>query len=58
MISTRLWEFKLEHNKEQDTITINWKSNWQNQGCKILQQTRCYNSKTLEGVKEKESYIS
>jgi len=33
MIGTRLWKFKQVFNKEQDTITFNWRSNQQTQGC-------------------------
>ena len=36
MISTRLLEIELAYNKEQDTITIDWRSNQQTQICKEL----------------------
>jgi len=37
IISTRLQKVKPVYNKKQDTITINWRSNLQAQGCKIFQ---------------------
>ena len=34
---TRLLETKPVYNKEQDTITLNWRSYWQTKKSKILQ---------------------
>ena len=39
---TRLLETKPVYNKEQDTITLNWRSYWQTKKSKILQQTKSY----------------
>ena len=39
MASSKLQEIKLSHNKEQDTTTLNRRSNQQIEGSKVLQQT-------------------
>ena len=39
-IGTRLQEIEPDYNKEQDTITFNWRSHQQTKGSKILQQIR------------------
>ena len=38
MIGSRLQEVKSDHNKEQDTITSDWRSNQQAQRGEILQK--------------------
>ena len=40
MTGSRLQEVKLGHYKGQNATTSNWRSYWQTQGSKILQQTR------------------
>ena len=40
--SIRLQKVKPAHNKKQDTITINWKSNQQTQEYEVLQQIGSY----------------
>jgi len=42
MTSIRLQKVELAHNKGQDTITTNWRSNQKTQKCKILQQIGSY----------------
>ena len=42
MTSTKLQKVEPAHDKEQDAITINWRSNWQAQEHEILKQTRPY----------------
>ena len=42
MTSTELQKVEPAHDKEQDAITINWRSNWQAQEHEILKQTRPY----------------
>ena len=39
MASSKLQEIKPSHNKEQDTTTLNRRSNQQIEGSKVLQQT-------------------
>ena len=42
MSSIGLWKVEPIHNKEQNAITINWRSNWQAQKCEIFQQIGPY----------------
>ena len=41
-IGTRLQKTKPIHDKKQDTTTLNWRSNWQAQRCKVLEQIGSY----------------
>ena len=40
MVGSRLQEVKPSHDQGQDATTFDWRSNWQTQGDKILQQAR------------------
>ena len=36
MVGSRLQKIKPSHNQRQDTITFDWRSNQQTQGCMVL----------------------